>query len=217
MLAEPDIGSISHLFLVGGFAESSLLQEEIRTTFSDDLMVVIPQGLAVAVLKGAVMYGQDPGVITTRRAKLTYGIGVIVPFKQGLHPIEKLVVRNGKTWCLDVLDVFVRSGSSVSCGDCVVRSYRPAHDDQTSIILHCFSTEDEGPDLKFVTDPDVQLCGTLRLEVNPGGVETQQVQVQMKFGDTEIKATAVDLTTGNAVSASVDFFTDKNPKYCTKL
>ena len=43
------------------------------------------------------------------------------------------------------------------------------------------------------------------------------VQVLMKFGDTEIMATAVDLSSGNAVSASVDFFTDRNPKYCTKL
>ena len=121
MLSEPDIGRISHLFLVGGFAESSLLQEEIRSAFSESLMVVIPQGLGVAVLKGAVMYGLDPAVITTRRAKLTYGIGVIVPFKQGIHPIDKLVVRKGQTWCLDVLDVFVRAGHSVSCGDCVVR------------------------------------------------------------------------------------------------
>ena len=122
VLSEPDIGKISHLFLVGGFAESSLLQEEIRIAFSERLTVVIPQGLAVAVLKGAVIYGLDPGVITTRRAKLTYGIGVIVPFKQGQHPIDKLVVRKGQTWCLDVLDVFVRAGHSVSCGDSVVRS-----------------------------------------------------------------------------------------------
>ena len=106
---------------MGGFAESSLLQEEIRSAFSESLMVVIPQGLGVAVLKGAVMYVLDPAVITTRRAKLTYGIGVIVPFKQGIHPIDKLVVRKGQTWCLDVLDVFVRAGHSVSCGDCVVR------------------------------------------------------------------------------------------------
>ena len=70
-----------------------------------------------------------------------------------------------------------------------------------------------------MTDSDVQLCGTLRLDVNPCGaeIETHQVQVRMKFGDTEFKATAMDMTSGNAVSASVDFFTDKNPKYCTKL
>ena len=55
----------------------------------------------------------------------------------------------------------------------------------------------------------------------------------MKFGETEIKATAIDLTTGQVqelfcekseqtaivqeVHATVDFFTDSNPKYCTKL
>ena len=113
------------------------------------------------------MYGLDPGVITTRRAKLTYGIGVIVPFKQGIHPIEKLVVRGGRTWCMDVLDVFVRAGHSVSCGDTVIRSYRPAHEGQNSIILHIFSTEDEGSssEVKFVSDSNVKLCGTLRLDV----------------------------------------------------
>ena len=145
----------------------TLLQDFLRSEFSDLVTVVIPQGLGVAVLKGAVMYGLDPGVITTRRAKLTYGIGVIVPFQQGAHPIDKLVVRAGRTWCMDVLDVFVRAGHSVSPGDTVVRSYRPAHPGQTSILLHIFSTEDEGrvSEVKFVSDPNVQLCGTLRLDV----------------------------------------------------
>ena len=68
---------------------------------------------------------------------------------------------------MDVLDVFVRAGHSVSPGDTVVRSYRPAHPGQTSILLHIFSTEDEGrvSEVKFVSDPNVQLCGTLRLDV----------------------------------------------------
>ena len=183
VFAEPDIDNLTHLFLVGGFAESTLLQvfsritfhlisslypqDFLRATYSDLVTVVIPQGVGVAVLKGAVMYGLDPGVITTRRAKLTYGIGVIVPFQQGSHPIDKLVVRAGRTWCMDVLDVFVRAGHSVSPGDIVVRSYRPAHPGQTSIILHIFSTEDEGrlSEVKFVSDSNVQLCGTLRLDV----------------------------------------------------
>ena len=73
---------------------------------------------------------------------------------------DKLVVRGGKTWCMDVLDVFVRAGQSISRGDQVIRSYRcvifflifadlslsifrPALDNQESIILHIFSTEEE--------------------------------------------------------------------------
>ena len=69
----------------------------------------------------------------------------------------------------------------------------------------------------FVSEPSYELPA--RSVSCPGGEEREAniVQVKMKFGDTEIKATAVDQTSGNAVSASVDFFTDKNPKYCTKL
>jgi len=232
VLREPDIGEISHLFLVGGFAESPLLQEEIRAEFSNQVNVVIPQGVGVAVLKGAVLYGLDPAIVHVRRAKITYGIGVIKPFKQGIHPIDKLVVRGGKTWCMDVLDVFVRAGQSISRGDQVIRSYRPAQDNQESIILHIFSTEEESDnDIKFVTDANVQLCGTLSLSTssnklscpvatvsdNENSEMSREIQVQMKFGDTEIKATAIDLQSGQAVHANVDFFTDNNPKYCTKL
>ena len=95
---------------------------------------------------------------------------------------DKLVVRGGRTWCMDVLDVFVRAGHSVSCGDTVTRSYRPAHHGQTSIILHIFSTEDEGAasEVKFVSDRDVLLCGTLRLDVAlPPDLDPGQCHIQV--------------------------------------
>ena len=78
---------MSHLFLVGGFAESPVLQEEVRSEFRDEVRVVIPRGVGVAVLRGAVLYGLDPAIVRVRRAKMTYGIGVIKPFQQGIHPI----------------------------------------------------------------------------------------------------------------------------------
>ena len=34
---------IGHLFLVGGFAESPLVQEEVRSEFKDKVEVIIPQ------------------------------------------------------------------------------------------------------------------------------------------------------------------------------
>ena len=44
------------------------------------------QGVGVAVLRGAVLYGLDPSVVYVRRAMKTYGIGIIKPFLQGEHP-----------------------------------------------------------------------------------------------------------------------------------
>jgi len=40
------------MFLVGGFAESTILQREIRHAFGAKLKVLIPQDVALTVLKG---------------------------------------------------------------------------------------------------------------------------------------------------------------------
>lgn len=43
---------IEYLFLVGGFAESAMLQAEIRKEFGKQVKVVIPQEASLAILKG---------------------------------------------------------------------------------------------------------------------------------------------------------------------
>jgi hypothetical protein len=43
---------IQYLFLVGGFAESPILQYEIRRAFSSILKVIIPQDVSLTILKG---------------------------------------------------------------------------------------------------------------------------------------------------------------------
>ena len=46
------IPGLSYLFLVGGFAESSMLQHEIRKDFGQILKVIIPQGVDTIIVKG---------------------------------------------------------------------------------------------------------------------------------------------------------------------
>ena len=41
------------------------------------------------MLKGAVLYGLDPTIVHVRRARKTYGIGIIKPFVRGVHPEGK--------------------------------------------------------------------------------------------------------------------------------
>jgi len=43
---------LKYMFLVGGFAESPILQREIRLAFGAKLKVLIPQDVALTVLKG---------------------------------------------------------------------------------------------------------------------------------------------------------------------
>ena len=45
---------VKFLFLVGGFAESSILQYEVRKEFGHLLRVIIPQDVGLTILKGNI-------------------------------------------------------------------------------------------------------------------------------------------------------------------
>lgn len=195
---------MQYMFLVGGFAESEVLQKHIRDAFSHRVRVVIPQGTGLAILRGAVQFGLDPGIVTVRRSRLTYGVGVLNRFNPTEHPREKRVTAAGGEWCADVLDRFVGVDESVAVGDVVVRSYTPATPKQSTVILHL-------PLLpQFVTEPGVDRVGTLHLDLGPPSSTTppsREISVHMRFGDTEVKASAVDHLTGRCVKADIDFLT----------
>jgi hypothetical protein len=143
-----------------------------------------------------------------------------------MHPKEKLLVRDGKEWCMDVFDKFVGAGDSVCLGEAVTRRYQPVVNDNNHIVLYIFSSNQENPD--FITDPNVELCGSLSLNLDPlyyafkarklkDGHNLREIQAKMLFGDTEIKASAMDVGSKQTVRAYVDFLNESNPKYTTKM
>jgi len=144
VLAHSDLnGGVDYLFLVGGFAESPLLQQAIRSHLSHYVTVIIPQDVSLAILKGAVLYGVNPRSITVRRSRLTYGVAVLNRFIYGRHPESKRVVKDGLDYCKDVFDKFVVADQSVSLGERVVRSYSPARRHQRRIVLNIFCADTE--------------------------------------------------------------------------
>ena len=45
---------IRYMFLVGGFAESPMLQYEVRKEFNHLLKIIIPQDVGLTILKGDI-------------------------------------------------------------------------------------------------------------------------------------------------------------------
>ncbi|XP_023224233.1 heat shock 70 kDa protein 12A-like [Centruroides sculpturatus] len=201
------IPKIAYLFLVGGFAESQVLQYAIRGAFSHKLKVVIPQGVSLAILRGAVLFGLDPGIVNIRRSRMTYGVGVLNRFVHGYHLPEKMIVKDGVEWCTDVFDRFVVADQSVAQGDVVVRSYAPARSSQSKSVIHIFSSSSHN--VRYVTDEGVKKCGTLVLDLPRSTAEIRgakrEILTRMMFGETEIKVTALDVATGKCVRAEIDF------------
>ncbi|XP_052821671.1 heat shock 70 kDa protein 12A isoform X2 [Octopus bimaculoides] len=206
ILNNPDARDLKYLFLVGGFAESHMLQHFIRREFGDILKVIIPQGVGMSILKGAVLYGQNPSVISVRRSRLTYGVGVLNRYDEKKHPKEKLFSKDGMDWCSDVFDKFVVINQPLKAGETVIRSYTPAKIDQKLSIINIYASDDE--DVKFITDASVRKCGTLSLDLStevPITPSRREIKTIMSFGDTEIRMAAIDVITGKSVKAFIDF------------
>ena len=81
ILAEPKMKDVNTVLLVGGFGESKLVQEAV-TTAVGGRTVIIPDEAGLIVLKGAVMFGHQPGLVSHRCVKYTYGYGVRSPFDE---------------------------------------------------------------------------------------------------------------------------------------
>lgn len=212
LLKKPEVQGVKFLFLVGGFAESAMLQRAIQAAFGSSCRVIIPQDVGLTILKGAVLFGLDPTIVRVRRSPLTYGVGVLNKFVEGKHPREKLLVKEGKNWCTDIFEKFVSVDQSVALGEVVQRSYCPARPGQrkTVINIYCSATDD----VVYITDPGVRKCGTVSLELEALGDAgsparaRREIRASMTFGDTEIKVTAMDLRTAKTVRATIDFLSN---------
>ncbi|NWX01928.1 HS12A protein, partial [Caloenas nicobarica] len=203
---KPEVTNVKFLFLVGGFAESPLLQQAVQSAFGSRCRVIIPQDVGLTILKGAVLFGLDPAVIKVRRSPLTYGVGVLNRFVEGKHPPEKLLIKDGTRWCTDVFDKFISADQSIALGETVTRSYTPAKPSQLVIVINIYSSEQDN--VSFITESGVKKCGTLRLDLTGTDASVpnrREIKTLMQFGDTEIKAMAIDVATSKSVKVGIDF------------
>lgn len=89
---------ISTIILVGGFAESAMLIEGIKSNFPK-MRTIIPQEAAWSVLRGAVIFGHDPSLIRQRRSRYTYGVGIMQKFDPTIHDEKYKFEKKGESWC----------------------------------------------------------------------------------------------------------------------
>lgn len=209
ILQKPELRGIEHLFIVGGFAESQVLQDRVRKALLSEVttppQVIVPQDTSLSTLKGAVMYGLNPTIIRVRRSAMTYGVGILNKFKPGVHPEEKKVIKGGEVWCTDVFDTYVFVDQPIVYGETVTRSYTTAQNNLQSTVITICASENEC--VHYITDPGVKKVGELNL-LMPGGNskgKPQELRLTMMFGNTEITIQATDQLSGQTAKLFIDF------------
>jgi hypothetical protein len=79
--------NVSTILLVSGFGESKLVQRKVQTHLKTK-RVLTPRDAGLAVVKGAVVFGHEPRIISARVMKYTYGFKLHLPFNAKKNMIK---------------------------------------------------------------------------------------------------------------------------------
>ena len=200
----PQLSKLKTMLLVGGFADSSLLQKEIKGEFSRNFRVLIPNHAAIAVVQGAVMFGKKPSKITERVVRTTYGAACSRKFIQGVHREEKKFVADGIENCSNLFNLFVRENATIRTGQTITRIYSPLRATDSIISLDFYASSN--PDAEYVTDPEMTKIGSVTVQSpDTWKGRDREIKVSMYFGRTEITATARDVSSGNEARTILNF------------
>lgn len=168
--------------------------------------ILVPVDASIAVVQGAVMFGQKPHAIDSRIMSTTYGFKTNHRFDPKRHPMEKRHVVENVAWCKDCFVILAEENELVKIGE-IKRfpNYQPLRGSQTSVEFTFFTSTD--PKAKYITDdavgPSIGKVVVESPDISKG--TNRSIDVCVYFGGTEIKVTAIDLTSRNTATAYLDF------------
>ncbi|XP_015717072.1 heat shock 70 kDa protein 12B-like [Coturnix japonica] len=206
ILDKPEMAKVQYILLVGGFASSVILRDEVRKAFSKKYNILCPLEAQLAIAKGAVLFGINPEVVTSRISARTYGLRVSREFDPAIHDIRNRRVSkaDGYVYCKGLFRKLVEVGESVSINEVVHYDFTPTEPDQTSALFAFYSTEKQ--DAMYVDEEGLELVGSCTVpmpDTKLGG--KRKLNLDIKFGLTEIKATATDVTSKQSRIITIDF------------
>ena len=204
--------TIDSLILVGGFAESNYVVQSLREGLQErGVPVVRPQATELAVLNGAVLFGQNEEILTSRIMRFTYGVAMVMEYDAKQHNAnEKFQESEGKFWANNVFRKHVSKGQEVKlCHWISDKEYYPVDERQKSATVLIFSSDKKDP--VHTTESGCKCIGSLEVEfpdanaqVREGGPRSRRaVEVAMSFGGTELKVKAVSKTLGKVYKKSL--------------
>ena len=204
LLRKPKMKDLKYIFLVGGFAESTRLQNSLKSQFCDRVNVLVPEEASLAVVRGAVAFGHDPSSICQRICRFTYGVGSYLPFVEGEHREDLKVMSDGATLCKHIFQTWADAGEVIGYNEVWRETYTPIITNQKGIIFEFFRSNKKK--IKYTDEPGVEKCGFLVVQMpDPTGDKERSVDLEVTFGGTELKVVGIDHTSTTKYETYIDF------------
>jgi len=203
ILGELPVRGTSTFMVVGGFAESKMVKDFLDRKFPN-MQVIVPFDAGLAVLKGAVIFGHAPMVVSSRVCPRTYGMAISRAYVEGRYPQESATLVSGRKIVQNIFHKYMAIGVPTKVGEKVTSLPLSVAKGETHARIRIFSSQYSSP--TFVTDEGCSYLGEIiitvpEMEFEQGGT----VEVAMTFGGTELHVMAFEKTSGKSYKSRFDF------------
>ncbi|KAK3602714.1 hypothetical protein CHS0354_017156 [Potamilus streckersoni] len=194
LLQRKELSKLSSIMLVGGFAESRVVQEKIKTYFKTKTVFVPPEA-SVSVLKGSVMFGHNPNIIAERISPWTYGVHTRKAFNKNIHDIKRKQTMAGKEYVNNAFDKYLGIGESVAVGRrSLGHIYNVINPKDHIVYWKVYRTEKMDP--LYCDENGVYFLGSLEIELPRNEEEKKwRLELHMTCRGTELEASVSDADT----------------------
>ncbi|RUS33170.1 hypothetical protein BC938DRAFT_472784 [Jimgerdemannia flammicorona] len=193
---------INRMCFVGGFSASKYLWRRAQEKFGDRIEMVCPVDPGSAVVKGAVICGLNTRFITSRCARLTYGVKTSGPWTSTNPLGESAKYWNEVEAQMDYADnlfhAIVRRGQSVGVHELIQTVFFPVLTTQDIAKLELYTT-DRDDEIYMV--PSMRLAATLAV---PLSRVDETLPVKLLF----VQDASPSMNDGDKLSASKDGIKD---------
>lgn len=214
ILCKPEMDKVQYILLVGGFASSIILRDAVSQAFSSRYHILCPMEAQAAIAKGAVLFGVNPHVVTSRISCRTYGVRVTKKFDDAIHDIRKRKVSeiDGYTYCTGLFRKLVGVGESVNINEVAYHDFSPTEPDQTNAVFAFYCTKNQ--DAQYVDEEGMEKLGSCVVPSPDTRLgRDRKLKMEIKFGLTEFKATCTDVTSQESRTVVIDFLSYKYSTY----
>lgn len=197
----PAAKNVPLVLLVGGAAESPLIQSEVKEEFRSK-RVISPENANMLVLKGAVLFGHKPNYITSRVMRLTYGTNLIKEFDPRKYPESRKVLINGRQYCDTIFSTLIKRDEVVSVGKKTTIRLKSLV--QNRFGLQVFASKSKQPE--YIDEDGCRLIYDISVETPCLKRDHGEIEVEFTFGNTEIQLSAKETFTGQTCNVGVKYF-----------
>ncbi|XP_077870436.1 heat shock 70 kDa protein 12A-like [Saccoglossus kowalevskii] len=204
LLKDRQFDNVTIMFLVGGFSDSPFLRKKFDDKFGSKYKILTPIDASLCVVRGAVLFGQKPEIISTRVSPYTYGTYLTVLFEESEHEERYRYTYMGDEFC-DIFHKLVTTGEKVKLGEIRSVTTYPVNESQKTVDIDFYITANKK--VTYVNEPHVRKVASVTLEsLNTSKGNDRQFKLDIQFGNTEIQATTKDEESGNSKIVFLDFF-----------